>query len=297
MSSRPATFQKLGLDESMNKLKLALSGHSLAHLEVWEHGPEGRRLAHLSNFQEVKMASADAGRPALELPLNTFSSEGLESSSVVVLLSVGKLHYLALAKVAKMAKCWKLSLLEGLHRPEGRRDERLLTYPHHQAVVYFLIQKAPTNNVISFNRSENRQKDDYSKFKHENLKDVLASFGVEHVSEGVELMELRAIDLSPMGLSVMANGHEVQALQGKGQNAFLSLNGEKVILPTYRVVHQVSFLDAHSQSQRAVEWFKVGLELASKTVEYENLIDKYLDEKLKAVVRGEFAQYVDKSKK
>ena len=153
-----------------------------------------------------------------------------------------------------------VELEEHCFRVEKRSRERLITYPIYEVYAYLKYQKVKNNNVVFFNKKEQKNSDFFSeidnlqKNKLQELTDDL------YIDDSEDLIGFRVEDLSSSGLSFFANTKEKEhILDAIGENNFsLVLNFEMQVfnLEDAHIVYKMNYINSQFSG---VPMYKIGI--------------------------------------
>jgi hypothetical protein len=193
-------FIKLNSKELSSKIALLVSNHD--RVIFWKTSP--RYFEGIATSFSVKSLTSVTLEKAL-IPIR------VEGEMICLNFSLNDIDYFLRAKVLEQSDNETklvLELADECFRVEKRSRERLLTYPVYDVYAYLKFQKAARENVILFNKNEQKSRDFFSVI--DNIqKNKIASFSDDlHRGEEEDIVGFRVEDLSSSGLSFFASVKE-----------------------------------------------------------------------------------------
>ncbi len=255
-NSSKSKFTGLSLKEASSKIVSFIdSGKSI---RMWEKGgnPFHVFIAALENNYLVVECKEEASSWQDKRTLFNFTFNNVD--------------YFAKGTVSQVeGNMLTIVLDDSLFKSEKRLNERLLTFPHHQAYAYFKFKQNNDNtqNVLSFNRTVENNDQVFESFlkdkqKHQNINGDID-----------ELFGFRALDVSATGISFSANNQETKFFacldENEGVDFTLMLNGDSFTLSEGLVVYIVDYVNPRA---RSIQMKKIGLQFENNN-ELKNKID------------------------
>lgn len=243
MTENKENFLGLTLNEASNKLASFIdSGRTI---RMWEKGesPELVLVTSLSSNNLIVDVKVDAESWDLKKILLNFSFNNVDYFCKGIVTDV-------------VSNSVTLKLDQDVFKSEKRQNERLLTFPHHQAYAYFKVSSfnLDKDNVIAFQKNVDDKKI-YEEFlsdkqKHQSLDGDIS-----------ELMGFRILDLSATGISFSANNQETQFFasleDNKGIAFTLMFDGDSYSCGNGNVIYIVDFVNPRASS---VPMKKIGIQ-------------------------------------
>jgi len=255
-NSSKSKFMNLSLKEATSKITSFIdSGKSI---RMWEKGgsPSHVFIAALENNYLVIECKEEASSWLNKKILFNFTFNSVD--------------YFAKGIVSQVeATMITVELEETLFKSEKRMNERLLTFPHHQAYAYFKFDSfnGEGENVLSFNRDKDSNHQIFESFlrdkqKHQKLNGEIG-----------DLFGFRILDLSANGISFSANNQETKYFacldENVGVDFTLMFDSESYSLKEGRVIYIVDYVNPRA---RAVSMKKIGIQFDLND-ELKNKID------------------------
>lgn len=183
-----------------------------------------------------------------------------------------------------------LALQENCFKIERRQYERLLTYPHHQVYLYLKFQLSLPDNVVSFQKNE-QKKNEFLQLIDRNQKDkILNDQGHGQLEENEDLLGVRVDDVSSKGLAFLCNENEASIVKDVFErkqilNLVLNLNGTVFQILNAHLVYQV-------QSFQKNKMFKAGISF-DENESLKHKIEELLGYKIENVdYQKEFEEFI-----
>lgn len=153
-----------------------------------------------------------------------------------------------------------VELADECFRVEKRSRERLLTYPVYDVYAYLKFQKAIQENVILFNKNEQKSKDFFSVI--DNIqKNKIASYSSDLMREEEEdIIGFRVEDLSSNGLSFFASvkekEHVLDVIEKKSFSLVLNFEMQVFNLEEAVIVYKMNYINPQFSG---IPMYKVGI--------------------------------------
>jgi hypothetical protein len=246
-------FIKLTSKELSSKIALLVSNHE--RVIFWKTSPryfEGNATAFSVDKHQIFLTLERIGIPIR-----------IKNEKICLNFTLNKIDYFLRGEVIEQidddAKI-TIALEEQCFRIEQRSLDRLITYPVYEVYVYLKFQKSYHQNVIFFNKSEQKARDFFSEI--DNLqKNKIASMS-QDLSRGVEdvLVGFRVEDISSNGLSFFANAKEkeliLDVLEKGSFTLVLNFEMEIFNLEESVIVYKVNYINSQFSG---VPMYKIGI--------------------------------------
>ena len=161
-----------------------------------------------------------------------------------------------------------LELEDRVFRSDRRKEERLLTFPHYNAYVYFRLEDNNEGNILSFKKTEDGERKHLESF----VRDKRLLAGIEE-----DLIGFRVLDISLNGLSFLTSLSEAKFFsEGREKNLpegfVFMIEGENFNLSLEEVLHLTDFINPRGS---AIPTKKVAVSFRQDAD-----VSAFLDEKL-----------------
>lgn len=263
-------FVVLDKTEFSLKLKRLCQSHGLFY--AWKRGQK--------QFSLTSTKVEDKGSGNL---LFSFagSNEALENPGQEILFYFvqNSVQYFSSGNLVKLEEGWALEVTGQVYKREKRKNERLLTFPHHQVFAYFSLKKEGQlpSNVVFLDKTLDKKKSFLEKFiKRNDSKAGLTGF--------------RVLDVSQNGFSFTASKNEkLLFLEGSLHQVEFQFNGQTFELPEVKIVHAVDYIDPRFGH---VPMFKLGVEIVKGNEFLSEKVTSMLgDENKRVELSSEFENF------
>lgn len=245
-------FIKLKHQELSSKIALLVSNNE--RIIFWKTSPryyEGR-ATHFEVGQNIKLTLSQCNIH-LHLP----------GERLCLNFCLNDIDYFFRGEVTDQAdenQTITLELEEFCFRVEKRGRERLITYPVYEVYAYLKYQKSVDNNVVYFNKSEQKNRDFFSEIDNAQKSKMMKLSEELHHQDDEDLIGFRVEDLSSSGLSFFASQKEkeliLERLAGHGFALVLNFEMQVFNLEQANIVYQINYINAQFSG---VPMFKVGI--------------------------------------
>lgn len=246
-------FIKLNQEELSAKIALLVSEHS--RVIFWKAAPryyEGKATAFELRQRKTYLTIGDCN---IHLRL--------VGERICFNFAVNDIEYFLRGKVMEQLEDnmqMIVELEEHCFRVEKRSRERLVTYPVYEVYAYLKYQKAPSSNVVFFNKKEQKSRDFFSEIDNLQKNKLRALSDELHVEDTEDLIGFRVEDISSSGLSFFASTKEKEnILDALLENSFsLMLNFEMQVfnLEEAHVVYKISYINSQFSG---IPMYKIGI--------------------------------------
>lgn len=245
-------FIKLTTEELSNKIALLVSNRD--RVIFWKTSPR---------YFEGKAIRFDYKGPIVLVLSDAVCPVRLQGEVICLNFSLNDIDYFLRGKVITHddeTSEISMELEEECFRVEKRSRERLLTYPVYEVYAYLKFKKAQTDNVIFFNKGEQKSRDFFSEI--DNLqKNKIASLSRDlEAGDEEDLVGFRVEDLSSTGLSFFASSKEkeiiLDPLADKPFSLVLNFEMQVFNLEEAHIVYKMHYINSQFQG---VPMYKVGI--------------------------------------
>ncbi len=262
-------FVVLDKTEFLSKLKRLCQGATSLH--VWKRGEK--------NFFVVPhlVEEKGAGNVLLHFTPKQELTFGVGQELLFYFIQ-NSVQYFSSGNLVKRETGWGLEITGEAFKREKRKNERLLTFPHHQVFVYFDFKKNQSPaNVVFLDQGLGKKKSILEKFLKQNT-------SVEGFTG------FRILDVSQSGFSFTVSKNEKQHLnEGITYPVQLHFDGLIFEIAEIKVVHSVDYIDPRFGH---VPMFKVGAQMLKTNELLSNKIAAMLGEESKRVeLSSEFENF------
>ena len=201
VSRAKINFIKLNQEELSAKIALLVSESS--RIIFWKAAPR---------YYEGKATNFEIRQKKTYLTIGDCNIHlRLSSERICFNFTINDIDYFLRGKVVEQVEDMMemiVELEEHCFRVEKRNKERLITYPVYEVYAYLKYQKAKSNNVVFFNKKEQKSRDFLSEIDNIQKNKILQMAENVHVEDSEELVGFRVEDLSSSGLSFFASTKE-----------------------------------------------------------------------------------------
>jgi hypothetical protein len=246
-------FIKLNQEELSTKIALLVSEAS--RIIFWKTAPryyEGRAFKFDVRQYKTYLSISDCN---VHLRLT--------GERICLHFSVNDIEYFLRGKVMEQSEenlQMVVELEENCFRVEKRSRERLHTYPVYEVYAYLKYGKAQQDNVVFFNKKEQKSRDFFSEIDNLQKNKIRALSEDLHLDDSEDLIGFRVEDISSSGLSFFANTKEKEnILDALKDNKFsLVLNFEMQVfnLEEASIVYKINYINAQFSG---VPMYKIGI--------------------------------------
>lgn len=251
------------LDKTEFSLKLKRLCQSQGMFHAWKRGEK--------QFSLIPQKVEDKGSGNIQLYFSSKSELMINPGQELLFYFVqNSVQYFSSGNLLKNDEGFALEILGQTFKREKRKNERLLTFPHHQVFAYFQLSKeAPAGNVVFFDKTLEKKKSFLEKFlKRTDPHEGLTGF--------------RVLDVSQNGFSFTASKAERELFKEDiHHQTQLHFNGYIFELDDVKIVHSCDYIDPRFGH---VPMFKLGVEILK--------INELLNEKIQAML-GEESKRVE----
>ncbi len=253
VSRAKINFIKLNQEELSAKIALLVSESS--RIIFWKAAPR---------YYEGKATNFEIRQKKTYLTIGDCNIHlRLSSERICFNFTINDIDYFLRGKVVEQVEDMMemiVELEEHCFRVEKRNKERLITYPVYEVYAYLKYQKAKSNNVVFFNKKEQKSRDFLSEIDNIQKNKILQMAENVHVEDSEELVGFRVEDLSSSGLSFFASTKEKDnILDVIGDEKFtLVLNFEMQIfnLEEAHIVYKINYINTQFSG---VPMYKIGI--------------------------------------
>lgn len=245
-------FLKLTSKELSSKIALLVSNHD--RIVFWKTSP--RYFAGIaSSFTVQNRISLTLSK--VEIPIR------LEGDIICLNFVLNDIDYFLRGKVLQHSSAGDqitIEMADECFRAEKRSRERLLTYPVYDVYAYLKYKKAAKENVILFNKNEQKNRDFFSEI--DNIqKNKIAAFSTElNRGDEEDIIGFRVEDLSSNGLSFFANAkekeHVLDAIQEESFSLTLNFEMQIFSLEEAVIVYKMNYINSQFSG---VPMYKIGI--------------------------------------
>jgi hypothetical protein len=245
-------FTKLTSEELSRKIALLVSNHN--RVIFWKTSPR---------YFEGKATSFEVKNRIYLTLERTGIPIRVINETICLNFTLNEIDYYLRGKVVEQEEDdpkIKIELFEHCFRVEKRTRERLLTYPVYEVYTYLKFLKTKNENVIFFNKEEQKTRDFFSEI--DNIqKNKIASMSEDlYAGDEEDLIGFRVEDLSPTGLSFFASTKEKELVLDELQKSTFSLvlNFEMQVfnLEEATIVYKMNYINSQFLG---VPMYKVGI--------------------------------------
>ena len=246
-------FIKLTKEELSSKIALLVSNHG--RVVFWKTSPryfEGRATSFsVKNQIFITLEKIDISLRVI-------------NEAICLNYTLNEIDYFLRGKVVEQVEDdpkITIALEEKCFRVEKRTRERLLTYPVYDVYAYLKFQKPAKENIIYFNKGEQKSRDFFSEI--DSLQKNKLSLLSDDLLMGDEedVVGFRVEDLSSTGLSFLASTKEKEFVldQITSQVFSLVLNFEMQVfnLSDATIVYKMSYINTQLSG---IPMFKIGIQ-------------------------------------
>lgn len=176
---------------------------------------------------------------------------------------INEIDYFLRGKVMEQpddAEKMVVELEEHCFRVEKRSRERLLTYPIYEVYAYLKYQKRNNDNVVFFNKQEQKSRDFFSEIDNLQKNKIKSMADDLSLEDTEDLAGFRVEDLSSSGMSFFASNKEKETiLDALGDNKFnFTLNFEMQVfnLEEASIVYKIHYINSQFSG---VPMYKIGV--------------------------------------
>ena len=253
VSRAKINFIKLNQEELSAKIALLVSESS--RIIFWKAAPR---------YYEGKATNFEIRQKKTYLTIGDCNIHlRLSSERICFNFTINDIDYFLRGKVVEQVEDMMemiVELEEHCFRVEKRNKERLITYPVYEVYAYLKYQKAKSNNVVFFNKKEQKSRDFLSEIDNIQKNKILQMAENVHVEDSEELVGFRVEDLSSSGLSFFASTKEKDnILDVIGDEKFtLVLNFEMQVfnLEEAHIVYKINYINTQFSG---VPMYKIGI--------------------------------------
>lgn len=262
-------FVVLDKTEFLSKLKRLCQG--AANIHLWKRGEKA--TSAVAHFVEEK----GSGNLLLHF---TPKDEMIYSVGQEILFYFiqNSVQYFSSGNLKRQENGWALEVIGEVFKREKRKNERLLTFPHHQVFVYFNFQKKQSpNNVIFLDQGLGSKKRILEKFlKRSDQTDGMTGF--------------RVLDISLNGFSfTISKNEKLHFKEGATEAIQLHFNGLIYEISDVKIIHFVDYIDPRFGH---VPMQKVGVHMLKPNELLRDKITQMLGEESKRVeLSSEFENF------
>lgn len=246
-------FIKLNQEELSAKIALLVSEHS--RVIFWKTAPR---------YYEGKAVRFDVRQNKTYLMIGECNIHlRLSGDRICLHFSVNDIEYFLRGKVVEQMEDnlqMIVELEEHCFRVEKRSRERLTTYPVYEVYAYLKYEKEQKNNVVFFNKKEQKNRDFFSEIDNLQKNKIQALTEDLILDDSEDLIGFRVEDISSSGLSFFANTKEKEnILDALEENKFkLVLNFEMQVfnLEEASVVYKINYINSQFSG---VPMYKIGI--------------------------------------
>jgi hypothetical protein len=262
VESSKEKFTGLNLGEISSKLSSFTNSEKT--IRIWSKEVEPS-LAFVRNY-EAQEIQLDISSSMVSFELN---------SKVFINFAFNSVDYFAKGVLTSDSEgLVSIDLEETVFKSEKRQNERLLTFPHHQAHAYFKVySNEDSSNIISLNRVKDEKQGVLESFASERMKEVLDDEAV------ADLMGFRILDISSTGLSFCANNRETSYFASFDDDQSieftLMFEGESFTLNCAEIVYIVDYVNSRAAK---IPMKKIGIKFGENEI-LKKLIDSLINDK------------------
>ena len=181
VSRAKINFIKLNQEELSAKIALLVSESS--RIILWKAAPR---------YYEGKATNFEIRQKKTYLTIGDCNIHlRLSSERICFNFTINDIDYFLRGKVVEQVEDMMemiVELEEHCFRVEKRNKERLITYPVYEVYAYLKYQKAKSNNVVFFNKKEQKSRDFLSEIDNIQKNKILQMAENVHVEDSEELV-------------------------------------------------------------------------------------------------------------
>ena len=243
-------FLELEIEEVITKIQMLADNKEV--VKIWTKGNDSS-FYRLCDLLVLKL-------PDKSDVLMSFFSEGEDRDATLIgkkafiSFHFNEVDYFAEGMMIKDESNDKIILrLEGkVYRSEKRGNERLITFPHHQVYAYFKIIQQEESNVVSINRTDEKEYKDFKVKQKTDLKEKLS----RKIDDLEDLVGFRTLDISKNGIAfVVGENESIHFKEEKKLSFYILFNNEVFLIKGSKLVYKVNYLSGSENQNR----LKIGL--------------------------------------